>query len=135
MLELTLNKDKEGVFQKEISTNQDISFKYLDPIIAALKSAGLVTMVAGKKSGYRLTMDPGEISVYDVYTAFNPEFSVVDCVLDEHFCGKSTYCAVRNMWHGLNNQIIKYLKSVTINELAKNQVELKKKEQEIVFEI
>ena len=135
LLELSLNKDKEGIFQKDISKNQDISFKYLDPIIAVLKSAGLVTMVAGKKSGYKLVRDPGEISVYNVYNAFNPEFSVVACVLDDNFCKKSHYCAVRSMWYGLNNQIITYLKSVTINDLAKNQIEFSKKEEEIMFEI
>ena len=135
MLELALNRDKGGIYQKEISRSQDISFKYLDPIIAVLKSAGLVTMVSGKKSGYRLTMDPGKITVYDVYNAFNPEFSAVDCVVDDNFCGRSHNCAVRTMWSGLNNQIITYLKSFTINDLAKNQIELSKKVEEIMFDI
>ncbi len=41
MVELALEKNREGIFQKEISKNQDISIKYLDQIIASLKASGL----------------------------------------------------------------------------------------------
>jgi len=40
MVELALEKNREGIFQKEISKNQDISIKYLDQIIASLKASG-----------------------------------------------------------------------------------------------
>ena len=70
MLELALKSDKEeGTLQKEIAENQDVSLKYLDHIIASLKSAGLIVNAGGKKSGYRLNRPAEEISIYDVYSA------------------------------------------------------------------
>ncbi len=135
MIELALNKQKEGIYQKEIAKNQDISFKYLDQIIAGLKSSGLISTVAGKKSGYRLTRDPVEITVLDVYNAFNPEFAVVDCLTDENSCRKTTKCATRDFWEGLNTALVKYLRSTTINDLAKRQAELDQEPQELIFYI
>jgi Rrf2 family protein len=135
MIELALNINKAGVFQKDIAKNQDISFKYLDQIIAGLKSSGLVTTVTGKKSGYRLTREAGKITVFDIFNAFNEEFSVVDCLVDESKCKKNSQCATREFWQGLNENIISYLKSTTIDDLAKKQIELSQQKQELHFYI
>ncbi len=81
MLELTLQEDsEEGTLQKEIAENQDVSVKYLDHIIADLKAAGLVVNVGGKKSGYRLNKPAEEISIYDIYVAFENELVIIDCL-------------------------------------------------------
>lgn len=124
IMELSMNKPEGGIHQKDISRNQDISFKYLDQIIAGLKISGLLTLVSGRKSGYKLTRPPEEISVYDIYTAFNPGMAVVDCLTDEAVCNKYERCAARNFWEGLNTVIVDYLKSETIDDLVKKQVEL-----------
>ncbi len=135
MIELALNKHKPGIYQKDIAKNQDISFKYLDQIIAGLKSSGLVTTVAGRKSGYRLTREPDKITPYDVYVSLNPEFAVVDCLIDERVCKKHDHCAARDFWDGLNTNIITYLKSTTIDDLARKQVEFNQRQQELIFHI
>jgi Rrf2 family protein len=135
LLELSLNKTTEGVYQKDISKSQDISFKYLDQIIAGLKSSGLVANVAGKKSGYRLNRDPGMITVFDIFNAFNPEFAVVDCLTGENNCKKNKSCATRAFWEGFNTSIISYLKSTTIDDLTNRQMELDQQEEEITFHI
>jgi Rrf2 family protein len=135
LLELTLNKTTEGIYQKDISRNQDISFKYLDQIIAGLKSSGLVVNAAGKKSGYRLNREPDTITVFDIFNAFNPEFAVVDCLTGENKCQKSKSCATREFWEGLNTSIISYLKSTTIHDLTNRQIELDQQEEEITYQI
>jgi Rrf2 family protein len=70
LIEIAKDELGEGVFQKDISKNQDISIKYLDQIIQSLKVAGLIVNVKGKKSGYILTRKPSEITVYDIHRAF-----------------------------------------------------------------
>lgn len=135
MIELAMNKQKQGMYQKDISRNQDISYKYLDHIIAGLKSSGLITTIAGKKSGYRLSKEPFKITVYDIYNAFNPEFAVIDCLIDDGVCWKDKKCAAKDFWCGLNSNIIRYLKSTTIDDLAKKQEELNQQQQELIFHI
>ena len=135
MVELALDEKKVGIFQKDIAKKQDISFKYLDQIIAGLKSSGLISTVSGKKSGYRLTRNPDVITVLDVYNAFNPEFAVVDCLIDDENCKKYNKCATRGFWEGLNSTLVKYMRSTTINDLAQKQKELDQEPQELIFHI
>jgi Rrf2 family protein len=124
ILEIALNRDANGIYQKEISQNQDISYKYLDQIINALKVAGLVTKAAGRKSGYVLTRPPEEITVYDVHNAFEPGICVIDCLSINFSCEREKFCSLRGFWGKLNNQIIEYFKSTTIKDLMEEQVKL-----------
>ena len=125
-MELALKKPGEDIYQKDISVNQEISYKYLDQIIAGLKSAGLVTTVSGKKSGYILTREPDRISVYDIYTAFNSGLAVVECLSEEVICKRGKKCATKQFWEELNDVVENHLKSITINDLLEKQVELGK---------
>jgi len=121
MLEIALQKD-QGIFQKEISEKQKISFKYLDQIIASLKAAKLITNVKGKKSGYILTQNAEEITLYDIYRAFEPDMSIVDCLSESIQCPDENLCAPRDFWLGLNTQIIDYLTRYTLKDLVERQL-------------
>jgi Rrf2 family protein len=121
ILELALNENSdEGVFQKEIAKNQDVSVKYLDHIIASLKSAGLVVNVGGKKSGYKLNRPAKDISIYDVYKAFEGDMSIIDCLYPEGECLRKESCVLKGFWCDLNSSIITKMKSRNMEELANN---------------
>ncbi len=135
IIELALNKDKGTIYQKDISKRQGISFKYLDQIISGLKSAGLITTVGGKKSGYRLVRKSGSITVYDVYRAFNAELGVVDCLNDEIDCKRERNCASKNFWSKLNDAVMMFMKSTTVEDLMKEQEKTNMKQQEFMFHI
>jgi Rrf2 family protein len=119
VLEIALDESERGVFQKDIAERQRISVKYLDNIIAALKTAGLISNTKGKKSGYKLTRKPEEIKILDVYNAFEPGVVVVDCLSGNYICGLSSKCGVRDFWDGLNNMIIDYFDSYTLEDMIK----------------
>ena len=119
ILEIALEESENGVFQKDISERQKISIKYLDNIISALKTAGLIINIKGKKSGYKLTRKPDKIKVIDVYNAFEPGVAVVDCINDKYVCERAPKCGVRSFWDGLNDIIINYLESYTLEDLIK----------------
>lgn len=119
MLEIALNKSPGGVFQKDIAKNQEISLRYLDHIIAALKTAGLITTVRGRKSGYVLTRDPSKITLYDIHNAFEPGINIVDCLAITKECERELKCASKFFWDELNSIIVNYLKSHTLADLEK----------------
>jgi Rrf2 family protein len=124
ILEIALNESESGILQKDISKNQSISYKYLDHIINSLKVAGLVTKASGRKSGYILTRKPSEITINDIHNAFEPGVCVVDCLSRNHSCKREGACASRGFWGQLNNHIIEYLKSTTLQDLIENQTKL-----------
>lgn len=124
ILEIALNDSENGIYQKDIAKNQNLSYKYLDHIINSLKVAGLVTKAAGRKSGYILTKKPSEITVNDIHNAFEPGVCVVDCLSNNYSCKREGRCASKGFWGQLNNQIIEYLKATSIQDLMEDQVKL-----------
>jgi Rrf2 family protein len=124
MVEIANGDQKTGVFQKDISVNQDISNKYLDHIILALKVANLIINQRGKNKGYILTRPASEITVYDINNAFHPGICVVDCLSRSIHCDRKDKCSARGFWGSLNNQIVAYFKSVTLEDLINQKLVL-----------
>ena len=121
MLELSIHENSnEGVLLKEISKSQEVTIRYLDRIVALLKTAGLVVNVAGKKSGYRLARPAKDISIYDVYLAFEDEMAIIDCLLPGGECSRKKNCVLRGFWCDLNSDIKSRMQSVNIGTLAEN---------------
>ena len=135
MIELAMDWQGKGLFQKEISERQGISYKYLDHIISALKTKGLIVNVDGKKSGYRLTRAPENITVYDIFTAFEPDISIMDCLSPDRQCESNNKCVAHELWGGLNNHIIKYLRSQNLKDLADRQLKFNSENLENMFYI
>lgn len=117
MLEIALDETQKGVLQKDIAVNQEISIKYLDYIIHALKVSGMIANAKGKKSGYVLTRNPSEITMFDIHNAFEPGICIVDCLSKDMNCLRGRKCAVRFFWNELNSIIIDYLKKTTLSDL------------------
>ena len=122
LLEIALNDSSKGILQKDIAASQALSNKYLDHIIHALKTAGLIVNVKGKKSGYRLARDPEQITVFDVHEAFEPGICLVECLSSNYNCDRGDFCLARGMWKDLNLMIVSYLKSITIRDLMNRSV-------------
>ena len=119
MLELALQAERgEGILQKNIAENQNVSVKYLDHIIADLKAAGLVANVGGKKSGYRLNKPADEISIYDIYRAFEKDLTIIDCLLEHGHCPRKKTCVLKDYWHGLNQTIRSSMESQNLKDLV-----------------
>lgn len=121
MLEIAHHSHSSGILQKDIARSQNISNKYLDHIIHALKAAELIVNVKGKKSGYILTREPSEISVYDIHNAFEPGICVIDCLSRSIKCDREEGCAAKGFWGGLNKKIVDYFNSVSLEDLMQNE--------------
>jgi Rrf2 family protein len=124
MLEIAQAGASQGVFQKDIAKNQEISIKYLDHIIQALKTSNLIANAKGKKSGYILTRKPSEITVFDIHRAFEPGICLVECLSGNFQCDLNESCKTRGFWGQLNNLIIGYFKSVTLEDLMNKRINL-----------
>ncbi len=118
MIEIAKSNNGEGVFQKDIASKQNISNKYLDHIISALKVAGLVTNANGRKSGYILTRPAKEITLLDIHNAFDI-ISVIDCLNDGNCCDREKECETKDFWQSLNTVIYDHFNSHTLEDLIK----------------
>lgn len=123
MIEIAANGSENGIFQKDIAINQQISNKYLDHIIHALKVSELIHKKS-RKGGYALSRKPEKITVYDINNAFEPGICVIECLSKTMHCSREKGCVARGFWSNLNNRIIDYLKSVTLKDLIENKVKM-----------
>lgn len=121
MIDIAFEGSEGGVYQKDIAERQNISLKYLDNIIASLKTAGLITTVRGKKSGYRITRRPDQIRILDIYKAFEPEIAIVECMSHNFACERSDTCGAKEFWEGLNESIVSYFQSYSLEDLMQIQ--------------
>jgi len=117
MVAIACCEEPRGILQKEISEKQDISNKYLDAIVASLKSKGLITNFRGKGSGYKLTRPAEQITMYDIYTAFEP-IVVVECLDNPEFCALECCCAANKYWTEMKLDFATMLRSKTLLSIA-----------------
>ena len=129
MIQITLDSET-GIYQKDIAEKQELPIKYLDHIIAALKAEKLIRKSSGKKSGYVLARPAKNISVYDVYLAFEPELAVAPCHEADDPCERINLCSAARFWGGLNDTIKDYLKGTTLHDLAQFQQEFESNSQD-----
>jgi len=117
MIVIATSSSTDGILQKDIAEDQDISLKYLDGIISSLKVKGLIVNVRGKGSGYRLSRPANEITMYDIYTAFE-RIDVVSCISIANSCPRAgDSCVARDYWSGLKLNITKLLKNETLADI------------------
>ena len=117
-LELAIEYGKGPLQIRAIAHRQGISNKYLEQLIAVLKSAGLVKSVRGPKGGYLLAKPPAQITLYQVFRALEGPVYTVECLEHEDFCPRYTDCLTRQVWSEMNKAIVGVLESTTLQDLA-----------------
>lgn len=121
MVDLAERFGEGPVLVRSIAERQDISSKYLHALLASLKSAKLVRSVRGSGGGYALARDPEEILLSEILEALEGPFSIVDCVLDEGICDRTSSCAVRDVWKDLSETMESMLANITLKSLLDRQ--------------
>jgi len=118
ILELAENYGKGPVQLKIIARHQEISMKYLEQLMATLKSAGFVRSIRGSKGGYILAKQPGQIKVSDCFSCLEGPVITAECVEDESYCTRTTDCVARQIWAEVQRAIMEVLQSMTLQNLV-----------------
>lgn len=128
----------QGLSLRDIAERQNISLDYLEQIVPALKSAGLVKSKRGAQGGYQLAKPTSEITVYDALVALEGPLDPMMCVsagvpaaalpVSKHdrdsACLASGACAVQEVWREMRDAVENVLKSLTLAELLERQERL-----------
>jgi len=118
ILELAGNRSKGPLQLKIIAQRQDISVKYLEQLVAILKSAGFVRSVRGSKGGYILAKAPNQIKLSDVFNALEGSSAVaVECLENKNYCARAADCMARQLWAQVQDAIETVLQSITLQDL------------------
>ena len=116
----------EGPLQiKIIAHRQDISIKYLEQLMAMLKSAGFVRSIRGAKGGYILAKAPNQIKLSDVFNALEGPVITTECLEDKSYCARVADCLARQVWAQVQKAIETVLESMTLQDLVNKAKESK----------
>jgi Rrf2 family protein len=119
---IRLSKDYGGgnVLTDAIAKSEHIPKKFLELILLDLKHAGYVRSKQGKKGGYRLVQDPGQITLAEIYRLFDGAIALVPCVSRRFYekcddCPDEENCRLKKVFIDLHARTGELLSGITIN--------------------
>ena len=105
----------------EIARSEDISFGYLEQLLASLRRAGLVGSTRGVHGGYQLTAAPDRVTVGQVLRALEGPIAPAECASEtgnHGYCHRETDCLSRVFWENLRDSIARVLDETTLADLC-----------------
>ncbi len=125
MLDLAQNQGEyDWVSLKDIAERQGVSKKYLEQIVAALHKYKLLLTARGNQGGYRLALDPKDITLGQILRATEATPTIMPCLSNPNSCERSETCATRNVWMGLKDVIEQYVDQVTLASIVEKELSL-----------
>ena len=118
LLDLAEHHNGGYIPMKEVAARQDISLKYIERLMPALKSAGLIDSVHGAGGGYRLTKAPEDYTLGEILRLTEGSLAPVACTDDgEHDCPRKGICPSHPVWQKLDNMINEFFDGITLADL------------------
>lgn len=129
IVDLAMHSSEEQLEQlKQIAKRRNLSEKYLERIVKAMKNAGLIKSTRGAMGGYCLARCPEEITVLEVLRSVEGELAPVECLTKETDCGISCdNCLTRGLWSEMWDEILSVADQVSLAELVKEVVDREEK--------
>jgi len=128
LLVLGLEYQQPVVSIQNISNRQNIPKRFLEQILADLKSAGFVTSKRGIAGGYRLARPPEQITLASVVRHIEGALAPVSCVSERFYekcsCPDESRCAIRSVMKEIREAVVKIAERVTIAELCRRYRDL-----------
>lgn len=135
MIDLALRQNNGPVTLAAISQRQQISLSYLEQLFGKLRRHELVESTRGPGGGYTLGRKATEITVADIIVSVDEPIDATQCGGKENCHGADaatgTRCMTHELWATLNEKMVDYLDSVSLQDLVDQQKQ-KNSEQAVV---
>ena len=119
LYELALRAGQGPTHSRDIATRQEIPEAYLHQVLGALSRAGLVKSTRGPLGGHELSGEPSEISLFAILAALDG----IDQRPHPHPDGIGPSDVVHEVWHEMQEQAERLLRSITLQTLIERQAE------------
>jgi Rrf2 family protein len=102
------------VKRHDIIEAQGIPEKYLDHIMLKLRQGNLVLSQRGRFGGYRLSQDPAQISVWEIFEAVEENIYPVKCIDHGGGCSLVKFCGTHEPWQYIFESVRKTLEGISL---------------------
>lgn len=128
IVELAVYYGEGPVTLPQLAGAQEISEAYLEQLLRSLRLGGIVETIRGAQGGYVLSRSPAEINVEEALRVLEGSTAVVDCVGTESSeCKNACTCSARPLFLKLQNKINGVLAETSIQDLADDYIEQKRR--------
>ena len=123
LLLVELMSREEGASARELADKFQLSRPFIANILKELCQGGVVESTRGIHGGYRLAVDPHEITVHSLIKLLEGDFQLVACSHEhpETECGLLAVCPVRRPLQRLHEKMLGLLADMTLAELATDE--------------
>ncbi len=123
MIDLALRQNTGPVTLAAISQRQQISLSYLEQLFGKLRRHDLVESTRGPGGGYTLGRKAQDITVADIIVSVDEPIDATHCGGKENCLGEGARCMTHELWSSLNQKMVEFLDSVTLDKLVQDQLE------------
>ena len=123
MIDVALRQGTGPVALAAISQRQNISLSYLEQLFGKLRRNSLVVSTRGPGGGYSLGRAAGDITVADIVTSVDEPLDATHCRGRENCMHDGARCMTHDLWKTLNDKMLEFLNSVTLQSLVDEQHE------------
>ena len=135
MIDLAQRQGKGPVRLAGISQRQAISLSYLEQLFGKLRRHEIVESIRGPGGGYSLARKADKVTVADIIIAVDEPLDATQCGGKENCHGSDVAsgarCMTHELWATLNEKMVDYLDSVSLQDLVDQQLQ-KNAEQVVV---
>lgn len=105
---------------KEIADKYKIPYDLLSKILQKLKKHEILGSVQGTHGGYKLTKDPKELTLAQIFNAIEGESYILDCGKheDSEACSIYETCILSSPLKKIQKQINSYFNTTTLEEIV-----------------
>lgn len=126
LIDLSANSGNEYMVLGNIAERNGISPQYLEQVFASLRRAGIVKGIKGSQGGYRLNIDPKELTVSEILEVLDGSYQIEEEELPEDNHGRGIAVSIQNLViDKINIQLEQLLKNITLDDLRKNYLDHK----------
>src|SRR3712207_5094086 len=118
LFDLAQRYEQGPIQSRDIASRQEIPEAYLHQVLGALSRAGLIRSTRGPLGGHELSTLPSEISIHAILTALDG----VDQRTHPHPDGIGASDVVHEVWHEMQEQNERMLRSITLQTLVDRQM-------------
>ncbi len=123
-LMVALAQDNENLPKStsKIAKDLQIPLPFLHQIGHSLMQSGLVKATPGPKGGLRLNLPAENISILNISESLEGPICLNNCLENGFECEQDGNCSAQNMWSHMQAQILAYMDSVSLFDLATTDI-------------
>lgn len=99
----------------ELSKQLGNSKHHIGKVLQRLVKDGLLSSYRGPTGGFTISVDPKEVTLYDVYESIEGKSNIKLCEADAHFCPVDK-CIRKNLIEKLSNEFTSFMTSQKLSE-------------------